>query len=91
MPGAVIVHAAVFTAGAVIGGGLATVIASKKAATAAPVPVAVPAPAVVQVESGRPRFQPSSQVAVLPSQTLPPVLKNGHPGKLNLESEMGVN
>ncbi|KAH6918820.1 mitochondrial nuclease [Coprinopsis sp. MPI-PUGE-AT-0042] len=86
MSGAVVIHAAVFTAGAVVGGGIAAAIASKKASAAAPaVPVVIPQPVtpqrpIVQVESGKPRFEPSREVSVLPSQSLPPVLKNGHPG-----------
>lgn len=77
-----IVHAAVFTAGAVIGGGIAAAVASKKASAAAVIPQPVtPQRPIVQVESGKPRFEPSAEVSVLSSQSLPPVLKNGHPGE----------
>ncbi|KAF5324516.1 hypothetical protein D9611_004481 [Ephemerocybe angulata] len=84
------VQAAIFAAGAVIGGGIATVIVNKRRDASLlpprPIPVPVPAaapPAVVQVDNGgRARFsEPIRDVGFV--QVLPPVLKNGHPGPIS--------
>jgi endonuclease G len=78
MPGGAVVHAAVFTAGALLGGGIAAVVANRRKEGLPP--PAPSTPAIVQVDrAGRAQFSESVRdVAV----SLPPALKNGHPGKL---------
>lgn len=74
------VNAAIFAAGALLGGGIATVVASRRRDTQALPPRPAP-PAVVHVDrsSGQAKFsEPSRDVALV--QPLPPVLRNGHPG-----------
>ncbi|KAF9452827.1 hypothetical protein P691DRAFT_803116 [Macrolepiota fuliginosa MF-IS2] len=88
MPGSAAVNAAIFTAGALLGGGIAAVVTSKKnqqqqVLPTRPVPISVPAPTpvpapVVQVGAGgKPRFIESEQMIVSP------VLKYGHPGPVS--------
>ncbi|RXW20739.1 hypothetical protein EST38_g5094 [Candolleomyces aberdarensis] len=78
MPGGAVVHAAVFTAGALLGGGIAAVVSSRRKEVPPP---AHPTPAIVQVDrAGRTQF--SESVAVF-QQSLPPALKNGHPGPIS--------
>ena len=82
MPSAALVHAAIFTAGAVIGGGIAAAVTNKNKATAAPVSVPVPAalpsrtPALVGMQAGKPHV--SSELVAAVSDL--PVMKFGHPG-----------
>lgn len=80
MQGSVVVHAAVFTAGAVLGGGIAAVVTSRKnqqqVVPARPAPQQQPPPPVVQVGvTGKPKFVENEQMVVSP------VLKYGHPGE----------
>ncbi|KAF9001971.1 hypothetical protein BDQ17DRAFT_1244021 [Cyathus striatus] len=78
MSPSVIVHAAVFTAGALLGGGIATAVASKKVTqpvAAVPVPVC-PAPVVVVDDFGKASI--SKEMSI--TSSLPSVLKHGNPG-----------
>lgn len=78
------VQAAIFAAGAVIGGGIATVVVNKRrdAATLPPRPIPVPAQPVVQVSSaGTARFSEPPKDVTIVQQPLPPVLRNGNPGE----------
>ena len=75
------IQAAIFAAGAVVGGGIATVIANKRREVTAlpPRPAIAQGPPVVGVDvAGKPHFEPPKGVQIVPS--LPPVLRNGHPG-----------
>lgn len=78
MPGSAIVHAAVFTAGAVLGGGIATVITNKKHQKAvSAVPPTTPAP-VIGLNTSTKAPQISTDLTV--ASSLHPVLKHGNPG-----------
>ncbi|EAU88376.2 mitochondrial nuclease [Coprinopsis cinerea okayama7 len=79
MPTSAIIHTAVFTAGALVGGGIAAAISSKRNASAAPQPPP-PAKPVIEVDGGRAKV--SNEVAVVSTQILPPALRNGHPDLL---------
>jgi endonuclease G len=85
------VHVAVFTAGALLGGGLAVAVTNKRNAqhpvllarpAAAPLPVPVPAPRLEQTA-----LQPTTFVGkdVIPS----PALRYGHPGERHVFSMVG--
>ena len=84
MASGAVVHVAVFTAGALLGGGIAAAVASRRREQQARLPVPVPAappvsapapvPALQVSPLGRPTFSDSQQVVVHP------VLKYGHPG-----------
>lgn len=84
MPGSAAVHAAVFTAGALLGGGIAAIVTSKKnqqfpanfPTRPAPVLAPVPAPVVQVGIHGQPQLIGADGVSVSP------VLKYGHPGEL---------
>ncbi|TEB36031.1 hypothetical protein FA13DRAFT_1762233 [Coprinellus micaceus] len=79
------IQAAIFAAGAVVGGGIATVIANKRREATAlpprPVVTQGPPPVVGVDVAGQPRFEPPKGVQIVPS--LPPVLRNGHPGPIS--------
>ncbi|KAJ3563184.1 hypothetical protein NP233_g9101 [Leucocoprinus birnbaumii] len=85
MPGSAVVHAAVFTAGALLGGGIAAAVTSRKnqqvsALPTRPVPVPVPAtpqPTAPVVHVGR-----TGAPAITESQELA-VLKYGNPGPVS--------
>ncbi|KAF5330525.1 hypothetical protein D9619_005686 [Psilocybe cf. subviscida] len=84
MPSAAIIHAAVFTAGAVLGGGIAAAVTSKKreipAAPVAHHPSAVPsAPIVGLTPGGRTQLSTAPGVA----SALAPALKYGNPGPIS--------
>ncbi|KAF9052772.1 hypothetical protein BJ165DRAFT_1442701 [Panaeolus papilionaceus] len=80
MPGSAIVHAAVFTAGAVLGGGIATVITNKKHQKAvSAVPPTTPAP-VIGLNTSTKAPQISTDLTV--ASSLHPVLKHGNPGPI---------
>jgi len=85
MPSSVIVHAAVFTAGALLGGGVAAAVTSRKR----PVPppnAPLHAPVTTQIKTGAPvididstgRTKISTELTV--TSILPPALKYGNPG-----------
>lgn len=90
MPGSAVVHAAVFTAGALLGGGIAAVVTSRKnqqqpvlptrPVHSPPVPIPVPeqqtqiSPVIGVGTSGKPKFAENEQILVSP------VLKYGNPG-----------
>ncbi|PPQ63189.1 hypothetical protein CVT24_005734 [Panaeolus cyanescens] len=81
MPGSAIVHAAVFTAGAVIGGGIAAVITNQKHQKTAPVipPPQTPSP-VIGLNTATKAPQISKDLTV--ASSLHPVLKYGNPGPI---------
>ncbi len=81
MPGSTVVHAAVFTAGALLGGGIAAAVTHRKnqqipPTRPAPVLAPVSTPAVQVGVSGKPNFVGTEGLLVSP------VLKYGHPGGL---------
>jgi hypothetical protein len=81
MPSSSIVHAAVFTAGALLGGGIAAAVSrSQRPGQAIPLPgqVRTPAPVIDVDATGRTTVSSS----IIPKSDLPPVLKYGHPGML---------
>ncbi|KAF9475676.1 mitochondrial nuclease [Pholiota conissans] len=88
MPSAVIVHAAVFTAGAVIGGGLAVAVSNKNRATQPPpiIPY-TPAPRpnestpVIGLDIISGKTQLSKGLTI--TSNLPAVLKYGNPGPIS--------
>lgn len=70
MPNASFIHVACFAVGAVVGGGLATVVSTRK-------PTPTPPPAVIDLDrNGDAKI--STAIATVP--TLSTVLKYGHPG-----------
>ena len=73
MPSAIIVHAAVFTTGALLGGGIAAAISNKSKSASAPSP-----PIVGLDASGNASM--SAQLTV-PPRFPSPVLKYGNPGQ----------
>ncbi|KAF5358529.1 hypothetical protein D9756_001756 [Leucocoprinus leucothites] len=89
MPGSAVVHAAVFTAGALLGGGIAAAVTSRKnqqqpvlpTRPAPPVPVSPPqqpsAPAIHIGKTGTPALVESQELIVSP------VLKYGNPGPVS--------
>lgn len=83
MPSAVIVHAAVFTAGALLGGGIAAAVSNKnKSASALPsaqISKPGPSPPVIGLDASG-RASMSTQLTV-PPQFPSPVLKYGNPGQ----------
>lgn len=80
MPGSVVIHAAVFTAGALLGGGIAVAIANKKSEQTIPIRssvVVAPAPRpVLEVDAAG-----KAKVTDTAFALLPPVLKYGNPGR----------
>ncbi|GLB35167.1 putative DNA/RNA non-specific endonuclease [Lyophyllum shimeji] len=82
MPGSTIVRAAIFAAGAVIGGGVATAVASRKQTPPRPSPAAStgPAPVVELEHTGKPKLQDPS---VVPSTVVSTALKYGNPGPIS--------
>jgi len=83
MPSAVIVHAAVFTAGALLGGGIAAAVSNKnKSASTLPsahIPTPGPSPPVIGLDASG-KASMSTQLTV-PPQFPSPVLKYGNPGQ----------
>jgi endonuclease G len=74
MPSSAIVHAAMFTAGALLGGGIAAAVSSRQR------PAQDRIPAIIDVDpTGKTKMSPS----LVARSDLPPVLKYGHPGTLN--------
>lgn len=73
MPSTVIIHATVFAAGALLGGGIAAAISSKNAATSRT------QPAIVGIDTAG-RAKIVTDLAVVPS--LPVALKHGNPGPI---------
>jgi len=94
MPSAALIHAAVFTAGAVLGGGIAAAVTNKNKTTTAPVlvpptPAAAPSrtPALVGMQAGKPHV--STELVAVASDL--PVMKFGHPGlEFSLSEQLGV-
>lgn len=83
MPANVFVHAAVFTAGALIGGGVAATVARRQSLVP-PKPQAViieptprPRPPIIEISSGGKAAVTDLALSV---PAIPPVLKYGHPG-----------
>lgn len=78
MPSSAILHAACFTAGVVIGGGLVSAVSSKHRQTSSPpIPTGKPIPPIVNIgTNGDARITNSAAVVALS----PPVLKYGNPG-----------
>jgi endonuclease G len=79
MPGSAVVHAAVFTAGALIGGGVAAVVTSRRNQQQAPtlptrVSPAVPVPVPLQQQT---------TVVRVGGAEVSPVLRYGNPGAFN--------
>ncbi|KAF9532418.1 hypothetical protein CPB83DRAFT_847820 [Crepidotus variabilis] len=84
MSGSAAVHAAVFAAGALLGGGIATVVSSRRRPTQpilvpAPTQSKAPAPVISLDKSGNTRI--STELSV--TSNLPPALKHGHPGPVS--------
>ncbi|KAF8197399.1 hypothetical protein BJ912DRAFT_922851 [Pholiota molesta] len=88
MPSAAIVHAAVFTAGALLGGGLAVAVSNKnRAAYAPPVPY-TPSPRhteaisgpVIDLDTASGKTNISKELSI--TANLPAVLKYGNPGPI---------
>ncbi|KAL0947314.1 hypothetical protein HGRIS_013433 [Hohenbuehelia grisea] len=75
MPGSAVVHAAVFAAGAVIGGGIAAAVTSRRRVA---VPVQTQAPIVEVGAAGHAEIAKHVSAGTL----LPPVLKYGNPGPI---------
>ncbi|KAF8078170.1 hypothetical protein FPV67DRAFT_38480 [Lyophyllum atratum] len=82
MSGSVIVRAAIFAAGALVGGGVATVISSRKQTIPRPSQVAstTSAPIIELGKTGQPKLQEPSLV---PSTVVSTVLKYGNPGPIS--------
>ncbi|KAG6878785.1 hypothetical protein C0993_008084 [Termitomyces sp. T159_Od127] len=84
MPGSTLVRAAFFTAGAIIGGGVATVISSKSRSTVPPLrptPVVSDTPIIELDQAGRAKLQEN---ALVPSNAVPSsILKYGNPGPIS--------
>lgn len=80
MPSGIIIHAAVFTAGAVLGGGIAAVVSNKNRVL--PVPAAaVPTGPIIGVETiGKAPAVLKDLSVTSVTQSLPLALKYGHPG-----------
>ncbi len=76
MPSSAIVHAAVFTAGALLGGGIAAAVSSRQKFT--PAHVKSPAPVIGIDITGTTKISPELSV----SYVLSSPLKYGHPGAL---------
>lgn len=78
MPGSVMIHAAVFAAGALLGGGIAAVVTSRKTEQLVPtrssMVVSTPRP-VLEVDAAGKAKVLDTAIALLP-----PVLKYGNPG-----------
>ncbi|TFK25030.1 mitochondrial nuclease [Coprinopsis marcescibilis] len=82
MPGVTIIHAAVFTAGALVGGGIAAAVSSRKQVPAALPPRPASHPIIEVGDRGRPQVATRSEI--VPWQAaLPPALKNGNPGPIS--------
>ncbi|KAJ3501754.1 hypothetical protein NLJ89_g9196 [Agrocybe chaxingu] len=83
MPSSAILHAAVFTAGAVLGGGIAAVVTIRQrpsvASASAPVPAPKPSPIIGLDQGGR----TSLSTDLTTASTLPLALKHGHPGPIS--------
>lgn len=71
MPSTPFIHVACFTVGALVGGGVATAISSRR-----PTPVARPPPVLDLDKNGDARLS----TAVAPTSAVSAVLKYGHPG-----------
>jgi endonuclease G len=86
MPSAAIVHAAVFTAGALLGGGLAVAVSNKNRATYAPPVSYTPSPRpteaisgpVIDLDTASGKTNISKELSI--TANLPAVLKYGNPG-----------
>ncbi|KAG5651529.1 hypothetical protein H0H81_008341 [Sphagnurus paluster] len=84
MPGAILVRSAIFITGALVGGGVATAIVSRKqtATSHRPTHTVMPTstkPIVDMDDSGKTRLQ---EAGLIPSVDLSSVLKYGNPGQL---------
>ncbi|KAF5386583.1 hypothetical protein D9615_001709 [Tricholomella constricta] len=79
MPGSTIVRAAFFAAGALVGGGVATVISSRQQAPPRTIPVAptTPAPIIELDNTGKAQVQ---ETALVPSTAVSTILRYGNPG-----------
>ncbi|PPQ64686.1 hypothetical protein CVT26_002776 [Gymnopilus dilepis] len=85
MPSGIIVHAAVFTAGAVLGGGIAAAISNKnRPVPPVPVPAATaPSGPIIGVDTiGKAPAVPKDLSVTSVTQTLPLALKYGNPGPI---------
>ncbi|KAI0807292.1 hypothetical protein C8Q74DRAFT_51997 [Fomes fomentarius] len=86
MPSATIVHAAVFAVGALVGGGVATAVTSRRRDVLPPKPVSVPAllptqSPVVDMKAGEGTLMKAPPGATVQVDTA--VLKYGHPGPVS--------
>jgi endonuclease G len=84
MTGTALVRAAIFTAGALVGGGVAAVISNKKQIPVyTPVPSSQVPPPIVEVDrTGKARFQePQGTLVPAAHGTLSRALKYGNPGE----------
>lgn len=78
MPGSALIHAVVFAAGALVGGGVAAAISGSRKQQQLSIPTpAQPRPVVDIGPSGATQISSVPSVVTLPSS----VLKYGHPGK----------
>ncbi len=83
MPSVTIVHAAVFAVGALVGGGVATAVTSRRRDVLPPKPVPIPAllpiqPPLVDMKAGEGTLMKAPPGATVQVDTA--VLKYGHPG-----------
>ena len=83
MTGATLVRAAIFAAGAIVGGGVATIISSKRQS---PRPSSQTQGAIVDLdEAGKTRMG-GAGTAVAPKNPLSAVLKYGNPGEVRISA-----
>lgn len=87
MPSSVVVHAVVFTAGALIGGGVAAVVSGKQRPSQIPAHLKLPGPVIDVDITGKTKISPDLTVR----SDLSPVLKYGHPGAFYLVTRCGRN
>jgi len=76
MPSSVVVHAVVFTAGALIGGGIAAAVSSKQRPSQIPAHLKPPGPVIDVDITGKTKISADTTVR----SELASVLKYGHPG-----------